>query len=257
MGPASASVGSLRLHTFAQRPDRALEADRLQMAVWPEIMMHDPVAKEHFHHLREGLAEYQLMLCDNADAIVGVGFAIPFVWEPSRRLPDTGWDWVLRQGVRDQLAGRSPTALSAISAAVVRGHQGKGISAEIVRGMRCIAREHGLRRLVAPVRPNHKSRYPLTPMESYVAWQCPDGLPFDPWLRVHARLGATIVRIAPRSMTIAGTVAEWEAWAEMQFPRSGRYVVPGALNPVKIDRERDLGTYVEPNVWLAHEIDDG
>jgi hypothetical protein len=28
--------------------------------------------------------------------------------------------------------------------------------------------------------------------------------------------------------------------------------VPGALVPVRIDRERDVGTYVEPNVWMRH-----
>ena len=30
------------------------------------------------------------------------------------------------------------------------------------------------------------------------------------------------------------------------------YVVPGALVPVEIDRERDEGLYVEPNVWMVH-----
>jgi hypothetical protein len=38
----------------------------------------------------------------------------------------------------------------------------------------------------------------------------------------------------------------------MAFPESGDYIVPGALVPVQIDRERDLGHYVEPNVWMRH-----
>lgn len=38
----------------------------------------------------------------------------------------------------------------------------------------------------------------------------------------------------------------------MRFPESGDYVVEGALVPVEIDRERSLGTYVEPNVWMVH-----
>ena len=29
------------------------------------------------------------------------------------------------------------------------------------------------------------------------------------------------------------------------------YVVRGALAPIKIDRERNEGTYVEPNVWMV------
>jgi hypothetical protein len=47
-------------------------------------------------------------------------------------------------------------------------------------------------------------------------------------------------------------VAEWEEWTEMALPESGAYVVPGVLVPVEIDRERDTGVYVEPNVWMVH-----
>jgi hypothetical protein len=55
-------------------------------------------------------------------------------------------------------------------------------------------------------------------------------------------------------MTIAGTVADWEAWTGMAFPESGDYVVPGALTLVSVDREADRGTYVEPNVWMHHRL---
>jgi hypothetical protein len=40
----------------------------------------------------------------------------------------------------------------------------------------------------------------------------------------------------------------------MRFRASGRYVVPGALTPVTIDRRRDRGRYVEPNVWMLHPV---
>ena len=54
-------------------------------------------------------------------------------------------------------------------------------------------------------------------------------------------------------MEISGTVADWEGWAGMRFPESGRYVVPGALEPIEVDRERDVGLYVEPSVWRRHK----
>lgn len=60
--------------------------------------------------------------------------------------------------------------------------------------------------LVPPVRPCTKARYPLTPFVRYASWTTSAGLPFHPWLRVHARLGASIVRIRPGSMTIPATV---------------------------------------------------
>jgi hypothetical protein len=40
----------------------------------------------------------------------------------------------------------------------------------------------------------------------------------------------------------------------MRFPESGNYVVPGALQPVEIDRERDEGVYEDPNVWMNHRL---
>lgn len=49
---------------------------------------------------------------------------------------------------------------------------------------------------------------------------------------------------------MSGTVAEWEEWTGLALPESGPYVVPAALVPIQIDRERDEGVYREPNVWV-------
>ena len=40
----------------------------------------------------------------------------------------------------------------------------------------------------------------------------------------------------------------------MRFPESGRYVVPGALEPIEVGREKDIGLYVEPNVGMRHSV---
>jgi hypothetical protein len=132
--------------------------------------------------------------------------------------------------------------------------RGQGLSRLIIDGMRRAAAAAGLKALIAPVRPTLKQLYPLVPMERYLEWRREDGLLLDPWLRLHERLGAELLRVAPTSMTIEGTVADWEEWAAMAFPESGQYVVEGALVPVEIDRERDRGLYVEPNVWMLHSV---
>ncbi len=150
-------------------------------------------------------------------------------------------------GSRDS---RHPNALSALAAIVAPRHHPRGLSAEILRAMRSLALETGLGSLVAPVRPT----YPLTPFGRYVGWRREDGSPFDPWLRVHHRLGAEPIKLMPRSLTVSGTVAEWEEWAGMAFPESGECVVPGALEPIRVDREQDLGLYDEPNIWMRHPL---
>jgi hypothetical protein len=63
--------------------------------------------------------------------------------------------------------------------------------------MRQNARALGFRDLYAPVRPTQKAQQPLLSMTEYAALRRPDGLPQDPWLRTHFRIGGTAVKIAP------------------------------------------------------------
>jgi hypothetical protein len=133
-------------------------------------------------------------------------------------------------------------------------YQGKGLSGVALQGMIAIAREHGFGALIAPVRPSWKERYPLTPIERYALWRRDDGLLFDPWMRVHERLGAEILWPEPRSLRITGTVAEWEGWTDMAFPDSGEYVFPHGLATLAVDRALDVGSYWEPNVWMHHAV---
>jgi GNAT superfamily N-acetyltransferase len=143
-----------------------------------------------------------------------------------------------------------PDVLSAMVAVVDRRRQGEGLSRLLIEAMRGLAAAHGFPALIAPVRPTWKERYPLIPMERYAAWTREDGLPFDPWLRVHARLGAELLEVCPASMTVEGSAAEWAEWTGMVFPEDGEYVVPGAVVPVRFADGH--GVYVEPNVWMRH-----
>ena len=180
---------------------------------------------------------------------------LPFRWDtPLSELPDGGWGTIFQKAVDDLKAGAEPNMVTAIEASIAPAYQGKGVSKLVLGEMRKIAQVRGFKQLVAPVRPSHKSRYPLMPIDRYVTWTNDEGAPFDPWLRTHWRLGARVVKVAPQSMRVPGTVAQWEQWAGMAFPESGSYVVPGALNPIEINRERDEGVYVEPNVWMVHEV---
>jgi hypothetical protein len=117
--------------------------------------------------------------------------------------------------------------------------------------MKAVAAQHRLAPLVAPVRPSWKDRYPLVRIEDYAYWRDRSGLPFDPWMRVHARLGGRILRPEPESLRITAPITDWEAWTGMTFPEDGDYVFPGALAPLHVANA--MGCYWEPNVWMIHE----
>ena len=106
--------------------------------------------------------------------------------------------------------------------------RGQGASRVILDAMRAHASALGYRHMFAPVRPTAKHLEPFTPIDEYVGRRTAEGLPADPWLRVHVRAGGVIVKVAPASMVIPGTIAEWSRWASMSFPASGQIAVPGA-----------------------------
>ena len=238
------------------RPDYDGLVVGIASASWPEFMLHDPVADRHWDDLFGRFADYQFsLLAPGEDVVVGMGNSVPLAWSGDLEdLPEEGWDWAFAQAVADHAAGRTPILQCALQIALPPASQGQGVSRLMVQAMRAIGAAHGFSQLIAPVRPSHKSRYPLTPIDRYVTWTTDQGLPFDPWLRVHARLGARIIKPCHRAMTISGSIAEWEQWTGLRFPDSGPYVVPGALNPVLLDIEADSGVYVEPNVWMVHAL---
>jgi GNAT superfamily N-acetyltransferase len=246
-----AAEAGLGIVTLADRPDLTDAAIALIERNWPRFVLFDEVSVRLAPRVVTDLAEFQLLLLDAGGGPIGVGVSVPLRW-PRGADPPAGWDATLARAVADLDAGLTPTVACALSATVDARHQGRGLSPLLVQALKDHAATHGLPELLIPVRPTHKARYPLTPIERYVRWRTPGGAPFDPWLRTHWRGGAEVVAVAPASMRVTGTVAQWEAWTGMRFPDSGAYVVPGALVPVDIDRGLDLGVYVEPNVWMRH-----
>jgi GNAT superfamily N-acetyltransferase len=244
--------------TLAERPDLEGEGFRILVGAWPGFVGQNERLNRDWEAVLQLHPDLQFVVYSReSNTVLGIGNVVPFSWDGNAdSLPD-GVDDVVAQGLRDHAAGAPITALSALQAVVASSHRGRGLSGRIIEFMRMLAKQRGLVHLVAPVRPTQKSLYPTIPMDRYIQWTRPDGLPLDPWLRVHRRLGASVVRIAPRSSVVTGTVAQWESWTGLAFPETGAYVVPGALDLVHIDRERDVGRYEEPNVWMHHRLIEG
>lgn len=245
---------ALRITTLAERPEFIPTLWDMDHS-WPEFMMKDPIADFFYAVADTAYTDYVLVADDDAEPgrLAARGCTMPFTLKDGE-LPDDGWDGVIRRAWLARERGERPGRISALEITVRRDLLGKGVSPLMVAAMRANAARLGFDELVAPVRPNHKHLEPHTPMAEYAFRTRPDGLPHDPWLRVHVRAGGEIVKVAPRSMTIAGTLAEWREWTGLPFDRPGPAEVPGALNPVHVETGHDHAVYVEPNVWVSHPL---
>lgn len=245
----------LKVASLAERPEM-LEKIVHMADTWPELVLHDPVGNAHYGRIPTELPEYVQFAEDERGEVVAHAYSVPFALHAEGRgdLPARGWDEVLVWAFADLRRGVRPDTVSAISVVIAPHAQGTGLAARMLSAMRDNARARGFGEVVAPVRPNAKHLEPHTPIEEYAHRVRPDGLPHDPWLRVHARAGATIHSIAPASMTVAGSLEQWRRWTGLPFDRRGDVEVPGALVPVRCEPERDYAVYVEPNVWMRHPL---
>lgn len=250
------NLGRFQVITPSTREDYRDLVRGLTKAAWPEFMLHDVVAAENWHELLDRFTDYQLALYDNENKrVAAMGNSFPLRWEDSLdKLPEEGWDWAFVEAVKHHQQSLVPNLQCAIQVVIREEYQGQGLSTKVLQALHEIAESKGFRHLIVPVRPNEKSKYPLISIDDYITWKTEEGLPFDAWLRVHARLGGEIIKTCHESKVIRGTRADWEAWTDLKFPQSGQYIVAGALNPIEMNSEKDEGIYVEPNVWMAHTI---
>jgi hypothetical protein len=246
----------LLVTTAAQRPDLVPLLEDFND--WPAFIRRDPVASLYYGDPVTAYPEFVLIGIDRDRPyrLVAKGYSVPFTWEsdPGESLPAGGWDEVILIATRDRLAGRRGTVVSALEISVRADLKGKGLSSIMLAAMRRNAAEQGYVDLVAPVRPNAKHRHPQMSIVDYANLCRDDGLPVDPWLRVHIRAGGQITGTSERAMTIAGSLADWRSWTGLPFDTTGPVEVPGALVPVHCDTVHDHAVYCEPCVWVRHRL---
>ncbi|MFC0601158.1 N-acetyltransferase [Streptomyces palmae] len=245
-------IDRFEITTFAERPELIEHAYDIHEN-WPTFTAHDLAASALLLQVIEEFPEYCVVATDG-DRVVARGLSVPFnaVLPGREEMPDQGWDRVLVWAFHDRHGGNPTTVASALEITLDLEYLGRGLSHHMVAALREAAGRQGHPVLLAPVRPTAKHLEPQVPMDAYLRQVRPDGLPVDPWLRVHVKAGATVEKVAPASMTVSGSLAQWREWTGLPFDRDGLVEVPGALVPVWCDTAHDRAVYVEPNVWVRH-----
>jgi hypothetical protein len=246
-------LASARSVSLAERPDLVHDVVTVLATRWPAFML-----AGHAGHgvdlieLLSAFPEHQVLLLDQADRVIGAGLSVPHEWDRTISGLPAGWDGAVTAGAALRAAGRTPTIVTALSVTLLPEVSRHGLAGGIIAAMKAAAVRAGAAGMLAPVRPIWKSRYPLIPMDRYADWRTPQGEVFDPWLRLHLDLGAQRLTVAECSLTVTGTVAEWQQWTGLALPDSGDYVINGGLVPLHVDVPADQGVYREPNVWVHH-----
>ena len=239
----------MELVRYADRPDLYEVRFRMLAArAFPAFMHHNQTGTRYWGRLVREHPDFQLALVDDGELVAEL-HSLPLAWDGSLADLPLGWDDVFERSFE---TGRPYDSLAALAISVLPERRRERLSERMIEAMREAGRAHGLRELIAPVRPTLKDRYPLIPIERYAEWRREDGSHFDPWVRIHERVGGEILAPAPDSMRIEAPVGEWEEWTAMRFPDDGDYVVEGMLAPLRVSA--GIGVHVEPNIWMRHRL---
>ena len=236
----------------AEAPELDEEAGQRFVEEWPEFIFHDEGVKPYRERRVEYFHDWEFYLVDENRRLIAGCWGVPLAWDGTIADLPGGFTDSLARSVTAYEENVVPNTFVLMAAAVRSDEQGRGHASRVITAVRDRAVANGLPQVIAPVRPTLKLRYPLTPIETFMTWTREDGLPLDPWLRTHVRLGATLLAPAPASQTMTGSVADWEKWTGMLFPSTGTYTIPDGLTTLDIDRDADTGIYIEPNIWLRH-----
>lgn len=222
---------------------------------WADFILQDHMNMKYWEQLHKEFPSFQFFLLDE-NKPVGCGNCVPLHLESRdlSKLPDEGWDWVLSHAFESKELKLELNTLAALQIAINPAYRGEGISGILVNEMKKIALENGFEDFILPVRPNQKHKYPLIAIDEYIKWQNKEGLPYDAWIRVHAKNGAEIVKSCKKSMYVSGTIEEWEEWTGYDLKSSGQYLFESALTPIEVDIEKNFAYYAEPNVWMHYKL---
>ena len=252
MSTSCPDSASLTKTTIKESPHLLADCEDLFVSCFPKFVT-NPNLDIHMPLHSIGDLEYIVILMEK-ERVVAFGIAVPFYWSGDiKDLPT--FDQSVRCGLEIQSLKKSFNSLNGYAICVSPDQRGKGLAKKVISEMKSMAKKEKCSHLLIPARPSRKHMYPLQSCLEYSKWRRNDGKLVDDWLRIHENLGAKYLLAMEDCDVYAGPLDEWSESTGMIFPQSGSYIVPGALSPLIVDIDKDIGMVREGNVWMSHPID--
>ena len=233
------------------------EVYRLSQMSWPRFLLEESDIPDPILKFQIGLQDFKERFKVFGIRHFSSGLLVAFIQAvhveidlEAKELPDLGWRFSLQNASQRSIKN----AMSLIEASVDPNFRGHGLSKMLIDRVKSEAQVLKLPQLIAPVRPTLKAKFQSETVEFYCQRKDAKSRIFDPWLRAHVEAGADIINVCHNSVCVKATLDKWRDWTGLQLSASGPTLVEGALMPVLINTETNIGIYSEPNVWVRYKL---
>jgi GNAT superfamily N-acetyltransferase len=183
-------------------------------------------------------------------------------------------EWLRMPSLFERLAGKiragrqaGANAVFLIAISVDPEYRKHKLPTLLIGSAKKAAQRLGFDYVASPFRPNaygaYKAERKLAHSDALFAEYCgltnADGLPLDPWLRNVVRHGARLVKPAPRSLEIKGSLAKFDRLRKSFRPQDWYSPAPdvwecGETGTWYVDRARHLAMSIESNCWGVFDL---
>lgn len=131
---------------------------------WPAFIDADREAAICLPRIRDLFGEHEIAVVEDS-VVVAAGWGVPLVWSGERDDLPTGYSDSLRRSIVDHDQGRAADTFVLCAIQVRADATRRGAARLAIRGLVDHAARRGWARVIAPLRPTEKHRYPLIPID--------------------------------------------------------------------------------------------
>lgn len=189
------------------------------------------------------------------------GLTLRCAWNGDPRTLPRGWQGAVRACFEQRaMPGVAANTLVGLFIKVEDDVQQQGWARQVAQAMRVLALRAGLKRLIIPLRlpTRYRREFAELPFQEFALRRREDGQYADHWLRLHVRLGATVIGQCATSHQHAMHVEDFYTQFETEpCTRSGYVVVQrkGEWYQAHVDLDRECAVVNEGCVWVQHPLE--
>tara|TARA_B110000967_G_C18829679_1_gene533354 strand:- start:129 stop:917 length:789 start_codon:yes stop_codon:yes gene_type:complete len=181
------------------------------------------------------------------------------IWDESiEDLPKDGWTGTTIRAYENELSNKKTNTFVGLFVHVIKKFREKKLSGVIVEEMKKLAKKDN-KSLIIPLRPplRYEQNYCAMDFKDFCNLKRDDGLPKDPWLRLHAKLNAKNLKISntshQRSMSISSF---YNLFGDKKISKTGYYKfkIFGNWHNVYADLNLNIIVMNEGCQWVQHRM---